>query len=347
MRPGPLRQTDTQRFKNLQGKNRSYGHLYQRTLKGGGGLYSLLYIDDEPALLEICRLFLEKDGEFTVTTAQSGNEALSLLDKKRFDAVISDFQMPGMDGIELLKSVRKTHGHIPFVLFTGRGREEGVIAAINNGADFYIQKGGDPRAQFAELAHKLRQAIGRTEAEKALRESEKRLADIINFLPDATVAIDKSGKVIAWNRAMEAMTGVLATGILGKGNHEYAVAFYGNPRPMLIDLVFIPDAEFEKTHYSYTRHTPQNLTAETVIEREGKPRVWLWGKASPLFDENGVLIGAIESIRDITEMKMAETELRAANEQLVASGEELNARYDELAARGRQARENEEKSGTG
>ncbi|MGA9029498.1 MAG: response regulator, partial [Methanoregula sp.] len=131
-------------------------------------MYSLLYIDDEPGLLEIGRLFLEQNGEFAVTCALSGDRALDLLQKNRFDAIVSDFQMPGMDGIELLKLVRASYGGIPFILFTGRGREEIVIAAINNGADFYLQKGGDPKAQFAELAHKIRQAIGRIHAEKAL-----------------------------------------------------------------------------------------------------------------------------------------------------------------------------------
>ena len=90
-------------------------------------MFSLLYVDDEPALLEIGQLFLEGTGEFTVRTVESGGEALDLLGRASFDAIISDYQMPGMDGIELLKAVRKTSGNIPFILFTGRGREEIVI----------------------------------------------------------------------------------------------------------------------------------------------------------------------------------------------------------------------------
>jgi len=306
-------------------------------------MYSLLYVDDEPGLLEIGRLFLEQTGEFTVTCALSAKEGLGLLGRNSFDAIIADYQMPGMDGIELLKEVRTSHGQIPFILFTGRGREEIVIAAINNGADFYLQKGGEPKAQFAELAHKLRQAIGRTHAEKALSDSEKRLADIINFLPDATLAIDTKGTVIAWNRAIEEMTGTAAADILGRGNYECSVAFYGKRRPMLIDLVFAPDGQFEQAHYLYTRHTPTTLTAETVFEREGHPPVHLWGKASRLFNEKGELTGAIESIRDITDMKKSEMELRAANEQLAASGEELRSQYNELAASEKKIQENEEK----
>jgi len=306
-------------------------------------MYSLLYVDDEPGLLEIGRLFLEQTGEFTVTCALSAKEGLGLLGRNSFDAIIADYQMPGMDGIELLKEVRTSHGQIPFILFTGRGREEIVIAAINNGADFYLQKGGEPKAQFAELAHKLRQAIGRTHAEKALSDSEKRLADIINFLPDATLAIDTKGTVIAWNRAIEEMTGTAAADILGRGNYECSVAFYGKRRPMLIDLVFAPDGQFEQAHYLYTRHTPTTLTAETVFEREGHPPVHLWGKASRLFNEKGELTGAIESIRDITDMKKSEIELRAANEQLAASGEELRSQYNELAANEKKFQESEEK----
>ena len=125
--------------------------------------------------------------------------------------------MPGMDGIAFLKAVRERFGDIPFILFTGRGREEVVIEAINNGADSYLQKGGDPEAQFAELAHRIRQAVRRKQAERSLQDSERRLSDIIDFLPDATFAIDRSGQVIAWNRAIEEMTGIPAGEMLGKG----------------------------------------------------------------------------------------------------------------------------------
>ena len=204
-------------------------------------MYSVLYVDDEAALLEIAKIFLEQEGEFSVSISISAQEALDSLAISSYDAIISDYQMPGMDGIEFLKKVRASGSTVPFILFTGRGREEVVIQALNAGADFYLQKGGDPAAQFAELAHKIRQAISRRQAEFSLIESEKRLADIINFLPDATFAIDRSGKVIAWNRAIEEMTGVAAADILGKGEYEYAIPFYGTRRKILIDLIFEPD----------------------------------------------------------------------------------------------------------
>jgi PAS domain S-box-containing protein len=306
-------------------------------------MYSLLYVDDEPGLLEIGKLFLEQTGDFTVTCVLSAKDALSRLQEMHFDAIVADYQMPGMDGIGLLKEVRARHGSLPYILFTGKGREEVVIAAINNGADFYLQKGGDPRSQFAELAHKLRQAIGRVQSELALAASEKRLADIINFLPDATFAIDNKGTVIAWNKAMEELTSVSASTAMGKGNYEYACALYGERRRMLIDLIITPDRNFENDHYTYTIHTPTTLTAEAVLERQKKPPLYVWGTASALFNERGEQIGAIESIRDITDRKKADDELRAANAQLAASAEELQVQYDELAQSEKQMQESEVK----
>jgi len=304
-------------------------------------MFSLLYVDDEPDLLEIGRLFLESTGEFEVSTVESGEDALTRLAQTDFDAIVSDYQMPGLTGIELLKSVRKSYPDIPFILFTGKGREEVVIEAIDNGADFYLQKGGDPRSQFAELSHKIRQAIGRKRAEKALSDSEKRLADIINFLPDATFAIDTDGQVIAWNRAIEEMTGISAPDILGKGNYEYAIPFYGNRRPILIDLILEPD-DIVLHYYSNIHREETTLSAETNLPHPKGERITVLAKVSPLYNRNGDIVGAIESIRDITELKRTEEELRTLNEQLSASDEELRSQLDEIVTAQQEREKSEE-----
>jgi PAS domain S-box-containing protein len=277
-------------------------------------MISLLYVDDEPDLLTIARLFLEKSGEFKVATLSSAQEALADPKIWSYDAIVSDYQMPGMDGIAFLKAVRKRSSDIPFILFTGRGREEVVVEAINNGADSYIQKGGNPQAQFAELSHRIGQAVARRRAEQLRTESEKRLLDIINFLPDATFAIDHSGTVIAWNRAMESMTGQSSAEMMGKGNYEYAVPFYGKRRPILIDLVFSPHDEVRQ-NYSFVRAENENLTAETINAKPGGNPCILWGRAAPLRNSEGALIGAIESIRDITESKKVVENLRVSEER--------------------------------
>ena len=129
-------------------------------------MIKVLYCDDEPALLDIGKLFLERSGELKVETALSGQSAILMLKDHAFDVIVSDYQMPGMDGIELLKYIRKKCQGLPFILFTGRGREEIVIEAINNGVDFYLQKGGDSKAQFAELEHKIKLAVNRHRTDK-------------------------------------------------------------------------------------------------------------------------------------------------------------------------------------
>jgi len=115
----------------------------------------VLYVDDESGLLDITKIYLEQTGAITVDTARSASEAFDLLKSRRYDAVVSDYQMPVMDGIAFLRELRKKYPKLPFIIFTGRGREEIVIQAFDSGADFYLQKGGDPTPQFAELARKI------------------------------------------------------------------------------------------------------------------------------------------------------------------------------------------------
>jgi PAS domain S-box-containing protein len=278
-------------------------------------MFSLLYVDDEEGLLDLGRIYLEREGDFSVITHGSVQNGLAHLASHPVDLIISDYQMPDIDGLAFLKIVREKYPDTPFILFTGRGREEVVIEAINNGADFYLQKGGDPKAQFAELKHKIRTAIERRSAINALRESEQRLSDIIDFLPDATFAIDNGGHIIAWNKAIEEMTGVLASEMLGKGDHEYALPFYGVRRPGLVELIFKTPKEIDEFKYALITQKGGVLIAETSETRpRGKPSTVV-AKASPLYDKNGNIAGAIESIRDITESKKAESELLAAYEK--------------------------------
>jgi len=208
-----------------------------------------------------------------------------------------------MDRIRFLKILRAEGNNTPFLIITGKGREHVVIDALNNGADYYLQKGGDPKAQFTELSHMIDQAFQRRNVEQNLQASEKLLVEIINFLPDATFAIDTSGTVISWNKAMEEMTGIQAEAIMGKGNHEYSLPFYGTRRPILIDLITKPDEEVRRKFYSIMKHEGDMLIAETEMAKpRGKPSV-LWAKATPLYNPKGEIVGAIESIRDITEFR--------------------------------------------
>lgn len=452
-------------------------------------MISVLYVDDEEGLLHLGKIFLEKMGNFNVDISSSPKQALEIIGSVRYDAIISDYEMPIMNGIDFLKEVRHQYGDIPFILFTGRGREEVVIQALNNGADFYLQKGGDPKSQFAELEYKVRVAVSKRQAEQALatsvkelrtaasryealisasntgaweyhgetsflwcspeyfsmlgrdisdfdfsgtsnikqtwvdllhpedrkqaimtwetyrdnpegmyeqyfrmihqdghgvwiwsrgkmlrdiegkssgvtvgthinvsdlkrveeelirkkedlqaaydtisaseeklrsnleeltrqeqdlRESKQQFADIIEFLPDATLVINMEGTVIAWNRAMEEMTGVAKNEIIGQGDHAYTVPFYGERIKILLDLIELDDEEI-RSKYQYVQRKGNTLYAEIYTPMLfGGKGAYLWATATPLFDIHGTCIGAIESIRDISEQKKAEKELHAA-----------------------------------
>jgi two-component system, cell cycle sensor histidine kinase and response regulator CckA len=172
------------------------------------------------------------------------------------------------------------------------------------------------------------------EAEAALRESERRLADIIEFLPDATLAIDREGRIIAWNKAIEEMTGFKAADMLGKGDYEYALPFYDKRRPILIDFVSNWDEETEK-QYSFIHKFGDVLVTETDVSFvRGQKRI-LWAKAGPLYGAGGQVSGAIESIRDMTERKAMEEELRKSEEKYRNILESMEDVYFEVDLKGR------------
>ncbi len=154
----------------------------------------------------------------------------------------------------------------------------------------------------------------RKRSEEALLGSQQQLADIINFLPDATLVIDTTGKVIAWNLAMEDMTGIPAASMLGKRDFEYALPFYGARRPLLIDLVLKPQKEVE-AEYNYVDRKGTVISGEAYMPKLRGGEIYLYGKASALFDPKGNIVGAIESIRDISERRRAEEALRLAEEK--------------------------------
>lgn len=169
---------------------------------------TLLYIDDEPDLLDLGRIFLERTGEFSVVTSSSAKKGLELLSASDIDAIISDYQMPEMDGLEFLKEVRSRYADLPFILFTGRGREEVVIEAINLGVDFYLQKGGDAKSQFAELRHKIRIAIERRRTIGALKSENEKNRSLMDHASDAIFIFDtETCRFIDANKKATEITG--------------------------------------------------------------------------------------------------------------------------------------------
>ncbi len=165
---------------------------------------TVLYVDDDPALLDIAKIFLERTGAFKVATASSAVIALEDLENRSFDIVISDYEMPVMNGIQFLKIFRKKYENVPFILFTGKGREEIVVEALDNGADSYIQKGGDPKAQFHELQHKIKINVEMRKAQKALLDSEKKYRQLFENAQEA-VFIIQDEKIAFFNPVFSRM----------------------------------------------------------------------------------------------------------------------------------------------
>jgi len=286
--------------------------------------YRILYVDDEPDLLEVGKLFLEQSGEFIVDLTASAPAALTLLGTHNYDAIISDYQMPGMDGIGFLNTVRTSGNTIPFILFTGRGREEIVIQALNEGADFYLQKGGEPVSQFTELAHKIRQAVGRRNAEAALRNAARDWETTFAATSDGICLLDPHQKIIRCNHTMmeiaRVKTGEDLTG------HVCWEVMHGTST----HIAECPVVSMMASHKREYAEIPMGNR-------------WFDVTADPVLDGSGNLTGIVHTMRDITRQKLAESELRAAYEQMTAQEEELRGQYNEIALREREIHESEEK----
>ncbi|MDD1720109.1 MAG: response regulator [Methanoregulaceae archaeon] len=263
----------------------------------------VLLAEDDVQIQDLTRRFLEIDRNLQTEVVTSAEEALERLGSRDFDAVVSDYEMPGMDGISFLKAVRESGSSIPFIIFTGKGTEQVAIEALNNGADFYLRKDGDPKTLFTQLRNMILHAVEQRKVREALTQSIRRLSDIINAIPDATFAIDSGGKIIAWNRAIEQMTGIPSRDMLGQENREYSLPFHTGRRPMLVDLIFASDEEVMRNGYHAIRRTERSICAEITTDTPGQGRKDLWIVATPLFDEKGGVAGAIESIRDISESR--------------------------------------------
>jgi PAS domain S-box-containing protein len=154
----------------------------------------VLHVDDDPSLQEITKLMLlDLDSSFEIDKACCVDEAFKKLSTEQYDVVVSDYEMPQKTGLQFLAELREQNNQIPLILFTGKGREEVAIRALNLGADGYINKQGDPETVYGKLSHSVKQCFARRNIEKLLTESEKRSKAIVDHSPIgiATSGVDK------------------------------------------------------------------------------------------------------------------------------------------------------------
>jgi len=415
---------------------------------------SVLCVDDEPLLLEVFQDFFNQNPGFSTSTCATATDALNLLTTQSFDAIVADYGLPDMDGIYLLREIRAGGFSGLFIIITGKHRAHVAIDALNNGADYYVQKGGGIVTDMADLAEFIRKGVGKIRANRALSESERTYRSIVentsdllcrflhdgeilfvneaflnfvgkkkeecigsnfismipkedsnriieklhNFTPikqgaliehaiqkkdgsspvlqwnyraifdsekntieyqtagreiseflqlhealapasvngiqtspqlaarsteseddwnqftrtietleNPVFAIDKTGVVIAWNKAIEKLTGVSAKDMVGKGNREYAIPFYGEPKPMLVDYIVISTDKRQSGKFPGIKRSGNTFIGEMEKVRIREKPMFLWAKGTAVHDGKGTLIAAIETITVVEQLQAAIT----------------------------------------
>ena len=415
---------------------------------------SILCVDDEPFVLEILEKFFERESGFTVKKCLNATDALGLLNTQQFEAVIADFGLPDIDGINLLKETRAMGFSGLYIIITGKHRAHVAIDALNNGADYYVQKGAGIVSDIDTLVTFIREGVGKIRADRALHESESLYRSIIEnhsdlicrFLPggkirfvnDAFVnvigngkreaignnfislipeeehekilaqiddlsplkpgiviehaikqsdgtsilvewnyrtvfntegdsvecqttgrvipglvqshetlslksvkdavsslqtttigmesedewktftktidtlenpvfAIDKTGVIIIWNKAIERLTGYQSRDMIGKGNREYAIPFFGEPRPMLVDYIVISTDKRLSGKFPGIKRAGNTFIGEMEKVKIREKPMFLWGKGTAVHDGKGGLIAAIETIEVVEHQQDTQT----------------------------------------
>ncbi len=263
---------------------------------GGSGPIRALLVDDDAAYLEVLRFFLEREGSIESETATSARAALDLLSQKDYDAIVSDYLMPDMDGLELLKIVRLQGKDIPFIMLTGRGREDVAIQALNNGADFYIQKGGDPKAQYADLSNMIKKSAQQRRAERSVREGERFLKGLFMSIQDGVSVLNRDLVIEMVNPTIEKWyAGSMP--LVGKKCYE---AYRGKSEP----CDSCPTLRTVRT----------GGMANERIKKSGVDdgeEGWLDVFSFPMLNETtGEVERVIEYLRDVTEEESAKASLR-------------------------------------
>lgn len=221
---------------------------------------------------------------------------------------ITDWDI-GIPPKELAAKVRELI-HTPAIFETRHRRRDGTIFDVEvNGCGVQLDGAWYLYASSRDISK-------RVEMDASLQKSRQLQADIFDFLPDATFVVDLDKKIIAWNRAMEEMSGVAKEEILGQGDHAYTIPFYGDRRNQLLDFIDIDDDELKANYQGVTR-LGDRLFGETFCPAlyNGKG-AHVWAIVAPLYDSDGMRIGTIESIRNITAIKETEANLARSNREL-------------------------------
>ena len=257
----------------------------------------VLFVDDEQELLDIGKCFLETYPGLVVDPVQSARHALSLVKKYQYDAIVSDYLMPEIDGLDFLRRVRSINPRIPFIFFTGQGDEKTVINALNSGADFYLKKNSEAGSKFLELYQLIKLSVARFRSEISLEMSEEKFRTIADFSYDWIYWMDPQGSLTYISPSCER--------ICGYTQEE----FYQNPD--LINQVIYPDDKQKWLSHceAGTRLTGFVTLDLRIAHKDGGIR-WISHTCQPVHGPGGEYLGRRVNNRDITGRKQVEDQLQ-------------------------------------
>ncbi len=271
----------------------------------------LLHVDDDVSYLEVSKNILSLLGNFEVDTAKSAEEAYRKMNSNSYDAIVSDYEMPNKNGLDFLMELKAQKIEIPFILLTGKGREEIAIKALNLGADGYVSKHGNPETVYGELTHYIRQAVEKKQAKTALSHSQEQLEAIIMNAPIGISASYSADKL--FENANAAFCGIL--GYAKDELRNLAFKEITHPEDLCESTAKMEDLKAGKI--------PAFRLEQRCIRKDGRI---IFGKvnASTVRDKDGKICLFIVELEDITERKRAEQDLKESEEKYKALFEQAS-----------------------
>jgi PAS domain S-box-containing protein len=278
----------------------------------GNTAIRVLHVDDEPSIQEITKLMLlDLNGGFVIDWACCVDEALKKISTGHYDVVVSDYEMPQKDGLELLKELRDAKNKVPFILFTGKGREEIAIKALNLGADGYYNKQGNPETVYGELAHGILSSFGHKKADELLRKSQAELKAIVFNAPIGIATSDSNMQFKSANEAFCRIVGYSEEELQKRSFRDITYPDDVEVSNKDMQELSCGNISYFSKEKRYVRKDgckiDGKVTVNAIRDKEGKPVLY------------------VAELEDITRHKQAEAELRETFSVLEQVGEGVDA----------------------
>ena len=268
---------------------------------------SILHVDGDDAFLSMAKRCLEMQANFEVESALSVQEALEILKTRKFDVIVSDYQMNGKDGLEFLEEIKAAGITTPFILFSGKGRDEVAVKALNSGAFRYIDKRGALDATYAELASCILQATHYSRAQAMLKDRERRFRAIFDSSIDAILVLNDNGEIVYNNKAAKNMMDYAKDQIAKALNQHFNKQFASTYEQNMNDgFKQLSDGNLLMTGKTFELTLKDDSGKTTVVEL-----------SFSAFIENGQWFG-VSIVRDVSERKRQEKLLEKSQQTLKA-----------------------------